>query len=352
MGMTNLARLALALLLLSAMQPVLAQAPLPLLDIPTLQGLSPQTRAATERFLRHNLPRALALGPNNAQGHASRPLAGGSLQEAERAALTSCQQASGGQPCQIIARDLEVVMPGRAWRPPAPPADARIASWNHETVADPRFLWWGPQAAAGVVVFAHGVAGNNIDSRGGQPQPWVRWFNNARYDVWRFDRHPNQDETQRAASWLRADLAELRRRGYRRIVIAGWSRGGWNALMMLNEPGLADVAIAIAPGIERGGFGSPGHMRQLDDLRRIVDTAAAPRTRVAAVHFRDDPYDADPARRAEIVQRLRDRVGALLVLDGPENLPGHDAAWRYTFSDRYGACLLAFATAATPRARC
>jgi hypothetical protein len=349
MGMTNLALLALALLLLSPMQPVLAQAPLPLLDVPNLPGFSPETRASTERFLRYNLPRALALGPNNAHGWSSRP--SGSLEEAERAALTSCQRYSGGQPCQIAVRDLEVVIPRRAWRPPAPPADARIASANHETVADPRFLWWGPQAAAGVILFAHGRAANNVDRRGEQPQPWVRQFNNARYDVWRFDRDPKHDLVRPAASWLRADLAELRRRGYRRIVIAGQSRGGWNALMMLNEPGLADVAIAIAPAAH-GTRGSPGHLRQLDDLRQIVDAAASPRTRVAVVHFQDDPYEADPAGRAGIVQQLRDRVGALLVLDGPENLPGHGAGATVTFNDRYGACLLAFATAATPRARC
>ena len=52
---------------------------------------------------------------------------------------------------------------------------------------------------------------------------------------------------RRAANWLRDDLAELRRRGYRQVVVAGQSRGGWDALMILNQAGLADVVIAIAP---------------------------------------------------------------------------------------------------------
>jgi alpha-beta hydrolase superfamily lysophospholipase len=305
-------------------------------------------RANVARFLRMNTPRALAFGPDGAFGWQSAR----SMEEAEARALESCQRRSNGAPCWIHARDLSIVRPGEAWAPAEPPSGARLSSWNHETLPDHRFLWWGPERAAGVVVWAHGRAARGADSRGNQPQSWTRGFNNAGYDVWRFDRHPNSDDTSRAAGWLRDDLAELRRRGYRRIVMAGQSRGGWNTLMALDTPGLVDVAVAIAPAAH-GETGSPNHARQLDDLRAISAAAAGVgQVRLAVANFRDDPFDAAPDGRAELFNALGARAAAFLFLDRPEGLPGHGAGASTAFSDRYGGCLLRFATASDPPSRC
>jgi hypothetical protein len=336
-------KLLLLLLLLAA--PALAQAP-PILALPQSPGLKEADRANVARFLRMNTPRALAFGPDGAFGwNAAR-----SMEEAERAALESCQRRSNGAPCRIQARDLSIVAEGQAWSPGEPPSGARLSSWNHETVPDHRFLWWGPERAAGVLVWAHGRGRG--DSRGLQPQSWTRGFNNTGFDVWRFDRHPATDDAIRAAGWLREDLAELRRRGYRRIVMAGQSRGGWNTLMVLDTPGLVDVAIAIAPAAH-GETGSANHARQLDDLRALVAAAGgAGGARVAVANFRDDPFDADPGGRATLFNALGGRAGAWLFLDRPEDLPGHGAGASTAFNDRYGACLLRFATAATPPPRC
>jgi hypothetical protein len=338
-------KLLLPLLLLLAALPALAQAP-PILALPQLPGLKEADRANVARFLRMNTPRALAFGPDGAFGwNAAR-----SMEEAERAALESCQRRSNGTPCRIHARDLSIVAEGQAWAPAEPPSGARLSSWNHETVPDHRFLWWGPDRAQGVLVWAHGRGRG--DSRGLQPQSWTRAFNNAGFDVWRFDRHPSTDDALRAAGWLREDLAELRRRGYRRIVMAGQSRGGWNALMMLDTPGLVDVAIAIAPAAH-GETGSANHARQLDDLRAILGAAGgAAGVRLAVANFRDDPYDADPEGRARLFNALGARATAWLFLDRPEGLPGHGAGASTAFNDRYGACLLRFATAASPPAGC
>lgn len=340
-------RLPVILLLLLAALPAAAQPRNPLLEMPASPGLSEANRASVERFLRYPVPRVLALGPNGAAGWQS---LGGTPEEIERRALESCQRRTNGAPCQVAVRDLAVVLPGRAWAPPEPPAEMRIASWNHETLPDPRFLWWGPDQARGVLVFAHGRGRG--DSRGGQPQGWTRHFNNAGYDVWRFDRHPNTDEPVRVAGLLASDLAELRRRGYRHIVMAGQSRGGWNSLMALDTPGLVDVAIAFAPGAH-GETGSPNHRRALDDLRAIAAAAAgAPTVRLAVMVFRDDPYDPAPDARALIFRELGARAGAFLFLDRPEQPTGHGAGASSTFNDRFGACLFRFATAPQPPTRC
>lgn len=340
---------ALLLLVLAALAvPAAAQRPPPLLEVARSPGLAPADRANVERFLRMNLPRVLALGPDGAFGWQA---GGGTPEEVERLALESCARRARGRGCEVAVRDLEVVLPGRAWAPPPPPSGARLVSWNHETLPDPRFLWWGPDHARGVLVFAHGRGGEGQDSRGLQPHSWTRRFNNAGFDVWRFDRHPHVDETERAAAWLREDLAELRRRGYRHVVVAGQSRGGWNALMMLDSPELADVVVALAPAAH-GPPGSRNLPRQIEDLARIVEAARAPRARVAVASFRDDPYDADPDQRAALVRRLEGRVAAVLLIDRPAEPAGHGAGASTAFNDRYGACLLRFALAVDPPETC
>jgi hypothetical protein len=337
----------LLILLLSWPASLLAQAP-PLLALPAESGVRPADRANVERFLRMNTPRVLALGPDGGFGWQS----GGRPEEAERLALESCQRRTQGQPCTVAVRDLAILIPGRAWTPAEPPAGARLGDWNHDTLPDPRFLWWGPERARGVLVWAHGRSAGGADGRGSQPQSWTRHFNNAGFDVWRFDRHPNTDDTNRAAGWLRADLAELRRRGYRRIVMAGQSRGGWNSLQILDGAGLADVVIAIAPAAH-GETGSAAHLRQLDDLRGIVAAASgAAQARVAVANFRDDPFDAEPEARGVLFRELGARAAASLFLDRPEGLTGHGAGASTGFNDRFGACLLRFATAAQPAATC
>ncbi len=337
----------LPLLLLAL--PAFAQPRPPLLDLAQEPGLSAADRTSVERFLRMPVPRALALGPGGAIGWQS---LGGPPEQVEQRALESCQRRTNGAPCQVAVRDLAIVLPGRAWTAPAPPNGLAITSMSRETLPDPRFLWWGPQQARGVLVWAHGRGPRGADSRGGQPQSWTRHFNNAGYDVWRFDRHPNSDEALPAAGWLRGDLAELRRRGYRHVVMAGQSRGGWNTLMVLDTPGLADVHIAIAPAAH-GDLSSANRGRQMDELGAVVAAAAgATRARVAVANFRDDDFDANPDRRATLFRELGTKSAAFLFIDRPEQPTGHGGGATTAFSDRFGACLLRFATEARPPREC
>ncbi len=328
----------LALLMLLMGLPANAQQPA-ILELARDPALGAEARASAARFLLMNLPRAYATGPNGGFGWQA---GGGDAAFVEQRALESCQRRSNGAPCTIIARDLARLSPER----PAPtaPAGTRLGGFAQEVLPDPRMLWWGPGAARGVLVFAHGRAPGGGDSRGQQPQSWTRHFNNAGYDVWRFDRHPGSDDATRAAGWLREHLAALRAMGYRRIAVAGQSRGGWNSLMMLDTPGLADAVIAIAPA-SHGQLGSPEHMRALDDWRAILATARPSQARVVFANFRNDPFDPDPDRRAALAETLRGRVGALLVIDRPEGIEGHGGGVSTPFNERFGACLLAFAEA-------
>lgn len=237
-----------------------------------------------------------------------------------------------------------------ACAPAAPPEAIGGLGWAFAPAPD--HVRRGATEAAGAIVFAHGRGGGGEDYRGLAPQPWVGLFAEAGYDVLLFDRHPASDEADRAAAWLRDGLARLRAQGYRRIVVAGHSRGGWTALAALDRPGLADVVIAIAAAAHGRG-GSMNLPAQYDQLRSMVARAPPSDARVAFVEFAGDPFVLDPDGRARLIrERLAPRVGALLLIDRPAGLAGHEAGYGAAFADRFGPCLVAFAIAPEPPAMC
>ncbi len=337
-----------ALAFLAAPLPLHAAPPAAILSPPP--ALSPAARAEYARFLADNLPRAFALSPD---GRAARGT-GATPAQARDAALAACARAAPRDtappaPCALWADGLAVVAPGHESAPAPPPATLR-ETWNYALVPDPRFLWHGPADAAGAVLWAHGRTGGQ-DSRGIQPPPLLRPFNAAGFDVVRFDREPFADDRDRAAGWMRDSLALLRHLGYRRVVAAGQSRGAWNALQTLDTPGLADAVVALSPAAQGSAAGA-NLGSQDDELRRLVRAAAPSTTRLAVAQFADDPFAADEDDRARRLAALRPTLGALLLIDRPPGLHGHGAGLDAEFADRFGACLLRFATAPDPPAAC
>lgn len=335
----KVATVAAMLLLLGAVGSPSAQPELPaVLDPARLPYLSHEGRLDYGRYLLQPTPRAFALAPNGAWGWAA--AIDDDMAATERRALENCARFAGGG-CRLYARDLAVVWPGLEAEAEAAP-ETRFAGGRHwHLTPDRRFLWQGAQNARGAYLWAHGRAAGGADSRGGQPQPHVRAFNNAGYDVFRIDRDPMMDETESGAAWMREALAELRRRGYARLIVGGQSRGAWNALQALAEPGLVDGVVAIAPAAH-GPTGSPAHAWALEDLRRVVAAARAPGARVVVANFAGDEFDPDPVQRSAIFSALTGRAGGLLLLDRPRGIQGHGGGndWRFTLG--YASCLLDF----------
>lgn len=323
----------------------------PMLDAAAVPNLAAVGRAEYARFLAVNLPRAFAVASGGQFGwHGG----SGAPEQARAKALESCA-AKGGADCAIYAENLNVVWHGRPPQTTAPPGPL-VSTWNYGIVPNDRYFWRGPAAAAGVYVWAHGFGALNgngalADARGNQPQGHVRAFNNAGFDVVRFDRHPNSDSRDRAAGWLEDSLKDLRQRGYKMIVVGGQSRGGWNSLQMLTHAGLADAVVAISPAAHGSG-GSTNLTAQYDDLRQLVGEVPASSTRLAFVQFQGDPYAGDLAGRHALIERLRSRLGGLLILDQPEGFAGHFGGGTAAFASRYGQCLLRFATSARPDTAC
>ncbi|MDN3564645.1 hypothetical protein QWZ14_09740 [Paeniroseomonas aquatica] len=319
--------------------------PSPVLDVAAVPALGEAGRADYARFLQQPTPRVFALSPDGAWGWAA---AQPDLAATEARAIALCAQ-WGGAGCQVYARDLAVVWPGREAVIAAAPTRPVQGGPGWAVVPDGRFLWQGPAAARGAYVWAHGRAAGGQDSRGSQPQPHVRVFNNAGWDVLRFDRDPAVDDAEAAAGWLRGALRVLRAQGYRRVVVGGQSRGAWNALQILDEPGLADGVVAVAPAAH-GPRGSPAWPVAVEELRQVLARARSPAARVAVATFDGDEYDPDPEARATLFRRLlaAPQVARLLLLDRPDGLAGHGGGALPAFTQRYGECLLHFIEARRP----
>ncbi len=328
-------------LVLALAAPAAAE-PASVLDVEAVPHLGTEGHADYARFLRQSTPRAFALSPSGAWGWAA---AQPDLATTEARAIALCAQwvGEGGRDegCRIYARDLAVVWPGREGAPPPAPARPVQGGPGWAVVPDGRFLWQGPRVARGAYVWAHGRAAGGQDSRGSQPQPHVRLFNNAGWDVLRFDRDPLLDETESAAGWLRGALRALRAQGYQRIVVGGQSRGAWNALQSLDEPGLVDGVVAIAPAAH-GPRGSPAWGWAVAELREVLERARNRDARVAVATFEGDEYDPDPGARARLFHALTRRVKGLLFLDRPAGLAGHGGGSEPAFTQRYAPCLLDF----------
>lgn len=317
----------------------------PVLDSAGAPYLSADGRATYDRWLLTNLPRAVAIGANGKIGWVT----GGKPGDLAERALARCTD-NGGTNCQLYAENLDIVWPGRQERtsPPPPPL---VSSINYAFVPDVRYFWHGPGAAAGVFVWSHGNNGPDVDARGLQPPPFVRAFNNAGYDVVRFDRAPMVDTVNRAEGWLADELPRLRQSGYRRIIVGGESRGGWTSLQMLDTAGLADVVIAVVPAAHGSGV-SMNLTAQDDDLRRIVADAPPSQTRVAMVQFLNDPFMSNADTRARLMERLQPKSAGLLLIDRPPGFSGHFGGGSLAFARMFAACLLHFAQDPTPPSSC
>lgn len=315
----------------------------PVLDVAAVPYLNDKGRGTYSDFLLGNLPRAFALASN---GHTGWSAGGHSSEEVRAQALKYCSD-KGGTDCALYAEDLQVVWHNRAPVVLPQPPGPLLANSDFALVPDPHFIWHGPAQARGVIVWAHGKSGSLQDLRNRQPFAYVRPFNNAGFDVVRYDRAPQADYPDAAAEFLRAGLARLRQSGWRMVIMSGQSRGAWNSLQMLETPGLVDAVFADSPA----SFSSQA--TQEADLYRILHDARSPAARVAVVQFTGDIYVRDMPGRIAMLRGIGPpRVAAMLVIDEPPGITGHTGGSSSAFGRGYGPCLLRFVTDPTPPASC
>lgn len=219
-----------------------------------------------------------------------------------------------------------------------------IAAAQPQLVADRRGQEpVGPREASGAVLWNHG--GEAPVQADPAPAFFVDLLRERRFDVFRLERPPEGDTVAAATRALIGAARDLRARGYRRLVLAGHSAGGWIALTSVAaSPGIADAVVALAPAVfGRVSVDPVRARRNRDDLMEIA--RAIQRTRVMVFLFEDDDYD--PGERGPaLIKALEQRRAVHVVVDRPAGWRGHGVGLSRAFARRFGSCITDFVEAA------
>jgi pimeloyl-ACP methyl ester carboxylesterase len=198
----------------------------------------------------------------------------------------------------------------------------------------------GPQRAMGVVVWSHGRSIDSEDSTSPTP-PYLRILRDSGWDVLRFDRLRDGDTLSGSAHRLDGIVGELKRRGYRRIVLAGQSFGAFVALIAADDSDAVDAVVATSPAAF-GDFADYYNTWRLNATRLYPLLDRIRRARVMLFFFHGD--DFDPGGRGEQSRAIlsRRQIG-FAVVDQPAYLVGHWSASTGLFMRRFGDCIRDFA---------
>jgi pimeloyl-ACP methyl ester carboxylesterase len=198
----------------------------------------------------------------------------------------------------------------------------------------------GPQRAKGVVVWSHGRSRDAEDSEAATP-PYLTALRADRWDVLRFDRLREGDTLAASSRVLAEQVGRLKRHGYRRVVLAGQSFGGFLSLIAADESDGVDAVIATAPAAY-GRFDDISGRWRMNAIRLYPLIAAVKRARVMLFFFHGD--DFDPGGRGEHARTiLAEHKLGFAVIDQPSYLIGHGAASSGAFLRRFGQCVRDFA---------
>ncbi len=341
----KLRRLLLAALLLglpgaaqAQLAPSVATPRAPLFDVSHLprEGLG-TVGFAFRRWLTLNGNRAFVLvGTDGALYTADQP----TVAAAEAEAMQLCQRRNEGA-CRLYATNWELKLPG-APAMVAPPAPAGIDGQGWRAHPSQTHWRWGPERAAGVVLWLHGYGGREADLRGGLMPSLLNRFVLAGYDIWRLDREPGTDGfPTRNRAQLTEAVTRLKRLGYPQLIAAGHSYGGWISLDGLAS-GLAIDGVLAASPARHGRMDDNWADRRIaarDDYLEILRTLAPTTASLAIVLPVDDPWEPELAwRRSTAEAWFARRPGASLVITPPGD---HGAVFGTALNDRYGACLVA-----------
>jgi pimeloyl-ACP methyl ester carboxylesterase len=197
----------------------------------------------------------------------------------------------------------------------------------------------GPDHAIGTVVWNHGRSINTEDSDSPTP-PYLRVLRDAGWDILRFNRSRDGDTLTASTRRLVELVGQLKRKGYRRVVLAGQSFGAFLALMAADASEDVDAVVATAPAAF-GNFDEFYDSWRLNATRLYPLLERVKRARVMLFYFHGD--DFDPGGRGEHSREiLAGRKIGYSVVDQPAFLAGHWASSTGLFLRRFGGCIRDF----------
>jgi dienelactone hydrolase len=198
----------------------------------------------------------------------------------------------------------------------------------------------GPQRAEGAVIWSHGRAVDVEDSLAPTPE-YVSVMASAGWDAFRLNRMRKDDTLPRSGAALALEAERLKAAGYRRIVLAGHSFGGFISLIAAGRSDAIDAVIATAPAAF-GNVETNYDTFRLNATRLYDLLGAVRRARVVLAFFQGDTFD--PGGRGERAEAILSARGlSHLVIDRPAGLVSHWASNTPEFTRRFSSCFIAFA---------
>ena len=243
------------------------------------------------------------------------------------------------------------------WLFPAPAgAQPRAADLACHQEPGNRFYWLerafcdlgmhGPERAHGVVIWNHGISGTLPAWRAPAP-PVFRLLQERGWDVIMIKRH-NLAETMPGGPLYRTvertlqEVTAQRKLGYRKVVLAGQSFGGYVTLDAIDTSPDLFAAIAMSPGVRSSSAGGA-----LDPTitERILGRARV--GRLAVVFPKNDTLFGSIVRGERAQAILARRPLPYLMVDETTEIAGHGGGTTGRFALRYGLCLSEFLSAPT-----
>jgi pimeloyl-ACP methyl ester carboxylesterase len=199
----------------------------------------------------------------------------------------------------------------------------------------------GPERANGVVIWNHGIHGS-LQSWMAPAPPAFRLLQARGWDVIMVKRHHLAetmagDRLYRVVQRTLQEVATARKQGYRKIVLAGQSFGGYVSLEAVDTVSDIDAVVAFAPGV-RSATADGRLDASITD--RILGRAKV--GRMALVFPKDDAVFGYTVRGESAQSILSRRTVPYLLLDETSGISGHGGAVTGRFALRYGLCLADF----------
>jgi len=175
--------------------------------------------------------------------------------------------------------------------------------------------------------------------------PVLRLLQGRGWDVFMLKRHHAAEQNNTLSRTVQRTLQEaatLKKSGYRKVVLAGQSFGGYVTLEAVDTSPDIDAAIAFAPGVR--DMGATGRL-DASITDRILQRAKV--GRLALVFPKNDAVFGYLVRGESAEAILSRRTLPYLLLDETSGISGHGGATTGRFALRYGLCLTDFLAASS-----
>jgi pimeloyl-ACP methyl ester carboxylesterase len=198
----------------------------------------------------------------------------------------------------------------------------------------------GPARAQGAVVWSHGHGLGSEESSAAPTPPYLLTLQQHGWDVLRFNRGNSDDAFTDSSEQLAVYARQLKRRGYRKVVLAGHSFGGWLSLMVGSTSDFIDTVIAVAPAAYGCWSELDAHswLRNTTELYPLLSGIHVP---VMLFFFAADT--CDPGGRGAVSEQLLTQSHVRhLVVDRPPGLSSHWAESTQQFKNSFAKKILRF----------